>query len=198
MTINDIRNEGFTVMNTISLVTDVAAVVLPVVPAGVSQALRAAKYASKAVNAMDTAADSVKLANKVDDAVKAAKNLVKYGDEAKDAQKWIRNILDVSVHNADSSHAVLGSYNEYITYAQKAKTVKPGQGHTYYNMPDEVWDVLKSGDSWKSVNKQYVIDQVDQGKRFLGKLGVGKSPGVGLKFELDILSELGRKIRWLK
>jgi RHS repeat-associated protein len=79
MTINDIRNEGFTLMNTISLVTDVASVVLPVVPAGVSHALRAAKYASKAVNAVDTAADTAKLANKLDnvsDAAKKADNMV--------------------------------------------------------------------------------------------------------------------------
>ncbi|HXF85137.1 MAG TPA: RHS repeat-associated core domain-containing protein, partial [Anaerolineales bacterium] len=46
MTINDIRNEGWTVMNTISLVTDVASIVIPFVPAGVSHALRAAKLAN--------------------------------------------------------------------------------------------------------------------------------------------------------
>lgn len=69
MTINDIRNEGFTVMNTISLVTDVATVVLPIVPAGVSQAIRVAKYASKAVNAVDTVADTAKVINKADDVI---------------------------------------------------------------------------------------------------------------------------------
>jgi RHS repeat-associated protein len=81
MTINDIRNEGFTVMNTISLVTDVAAVVLPIVPAGVSHALRAAKYASKAVNAVDTTADTLKVANKFDNFLDGAKNLFKKADD---------------------------------------------------------------------------------------------------------------------
>jgi RHS repeat-associated protein len=85
MTINDIRNEGFTVMNTISLVTDVASVVLPIVPAGVSHALRAAKYASKATNIVDTAVDAGKVANKLDDLFDAAKEL----DEIEDLRKII-------------------------------------------------------------------------------------------------------------
>jgi hypothetical protein len=191
MTLNDIRNEGMTGMNALMLVTDVVSVVLPIVPAGVSHALRAAKIASKLANTADAAADTIK-------AVESAKNLVQYGDKAKDAKKWIRNVLDVSVHNADSSHVVLGSYPEYVNYAQKAKTVKPNQGHTYFNMPDPVWNVFKKGDAWKSVNKQFILDQVDQGKRFLGKSSLDKPRGVGLRFELDLLSDLRRNIRWLR
>lgn len=87
-------------MNTISLVTDVAAVVLPVVPAGVSQALRAAKYASKAVNAMDTAADTTKILAKTAKSVdssplfdpaklqKIVTNLKKEGFEVNMGKEW--------------------------------------------------------------------------------------------------------------
>lgn len=72
MTINDIRNEGFTVINTISLVTDVAAIVIPVVPAGASHVLRATKYASKAVDVVDNTADAAKIIDKSIDIAKAA------------------------------------------------------------------------------------------------------------------------------
>jgi RHS repeat-associated protein len=87
MTINDIRNEGFTLMNTISLVTDVASVVLPIVPAGVSHALRAAKYANKAINAVDTAADTIKAVDNIGDAANAI-------DNTADALKQLDNLPD--------------------------------------------------------------------------------------------------------
>lgn len=67
MTINDIRNEGLTFWNAISLVTDVASVVLPIVPAGASHAIRAAKYAdaalttARALDNVDELADSREL-----------------------------------------------------------------------------------------------------------------------------------------
>jgi hypothetical protein len=69
MTINDIRNEGFTVMNTVSLVTDVASVVLPI-PAVASHAARAAKYADAAITAAKTV-------DKVDDLA----DIVKHSDD---------------------------------------------------------------------------------------------------------------------
>jgi RHS repeat-associated protein len=65
MTINDIKNEGFTFWNTVSLVTDVASIVLPAVPAGASHIIRAAKYADKAVDIVDTAADTLKASDKL-------------------------------------------------------------------------------------------------------------------------------------
>src|SRR5687768_4747847 len=78
MTINDIRNEGFTVMNTISLVTDVASVALPIVPAGVSHALRAAKTAAKLANTADAVGDTIKTVDKV---VDTAKSVIKKADD---------------------------------------------------------------------------------------------------------------------
>lgn len=75
MTINDIRNEGWTVMNTISLVTDVASIVIPFVPAGVSHALRAAKLANKAVNAVDTAEDTTKILYKAGNVVDSSPSI---------------------------------------------------------------------------------------------------------------------------
>jgi RHS repeat-associated protein len=63
LTLNDIRNEGFTFWNTVSLATDVASLVLPVVPAGVSHAIRAVKWANRAINAVDTAHDVANIAN---------------------------------------------------------------------------------------------------------------------------------------
>jgi len=73
MTLNDIRREGLTFWNAVSLVTDVASVALPVVPAGASHAIRAGKVASKAINAADTAADAAKLLNAADTVADTAK-----------------------------------------------------------------------------------------------------------------------------
>jgi len=81
MTLNDIRNEGFTFWNTVSLATDVASIVLPMVPAGASHAIRAAKWANKAINAVDTVHD---VANVADAAIDAAK-AVNAVDNAADA-----------------------------------------------------------------------------------------------------------------
>ncbi len=84
MTINDIRREGLTFWNAVSLVTDVASVALPIVPAGASHAIRAGKLASKAINAADTAADTAKLLNAADAAGDAAK-LANKADNVADA-----------------------------------------------------------------------------------------------------------------
>ncbi len=86
MTINDIRREGLTFWNAVSLVTDVASVALPIVPAGASHAIRAGKLASKAINAADTAADAAKLLNAADAAGDAAK-LANKADNVADAAK---------------------------------------------------------------------------------------------------------------
>lgn len=66
MTLNDIRNEGLTLGNAFSLITDAASVALPIVPAGISHAIRAGKLANKAMNVADTAVDAVKLVNSAD------------------------------------------------------------------------------------------------------------------------------------
>lgn len=84
MTINDIKNEGFTFWNTVSLVTDVASIVLPAVPAGASHIIRAAKYADKVTDAKST--------------VQALSKLDELGD-----------VYKVAVHNAKSKVAVLGA-----------------------------------------------------------------------------------------
>ncbi len=86
MTINDIRREGLTFLNAVSLVTDVASVALPIVPAGASHAIRAGKAAAKVINAVDTAGDAAKLLNAADNAADAAK-LVNSADNAADAAK---------------------------------------------------------------------------------------------------------------
>lgn len=86
MTLNDIRNEGLTFWNAVSLVTDVASVALPIVPAAASHAIRAGKLASKAINAADTAADAAKLLNAADVAGDAAK-LANKADDVADATK---------------------------------------------------------------------------------------------------------------
>ncbi len=52
--------------------TDVAAIVIPVVPAGASHVLRATKYASKAVDVVDNTADAAKIIDKSIDIAKAA------------------------------------------------------------------------------------------------------------------------------
>jgi pyocin large subunit-like protein len=62
-TINDIRNEGFTFWNTVSLVTDVASIILPVIPVVLSHTIRAGKTANKIADAVDTASDLYKAAN---------------------------------------------------------------------------------------------------------------------------------------
>lgn len=69
MTINDIRNEGFTFWNTVSLITDAASVVIPIVPAGVSHAIRVYKAADKILDTAKTingATNIVQAANKSD------------------------------------------------------------------------------------------------------------------------------------
>ena len=80
MTLNDIRNEGFTFWNTISLVTDVASVILPAVPAGVSHLVRAGKIANNVVNTADTIGDTAKLLAATENAADVAKALENTGD----------------------------------------------------------------------------------------------------------------------
>jgi RHS repeat-associated protein len=89
-TINDIRNEGFTFWNIVSLVTDVASVILPVVPSGLSHAIRAGKAADKVVDSIDNAADIYKVADNLRDTITATS----HADEV-----------------LDSSRAVVGTYS---------------------------------------------------------------------------------------
>lgn len=80
-------------MNAISLVTDVASVVLPIVPAGVSHAIRAAKIANKLANTADMAADTIKAVNKVDDVVDVAKKVpVVIGENMKRVKDYAKKI----------------------------------------------------------------------------------------------------------
>jgi hypothetical protein len=104
MTINDIRNEGFTVWNTVSLVTDVASVILPVVPAGVSHAVRAMKYANKAINAVDTVIDAAKVANKLDNIVDAGKAAGKM-DSLSDLGKAAGDVCNINSFSAETQVA---------------------------------------------------------------------------------------------
>jgi RHS repeat-associated protein len=101
MTINDIKNEGFTFWNTVSLVTDVASIVLPAVPAGASHLIRAAKYADKATDTKN--------------AVQALSKLDELGD-----------VYKVAVHNAKSKVAVLGSWieNSALSYERIGEKFK--------------------------------------------------------------------------
>jgi hypothetical protein len=78
-------------------------------------------------------------------------------------------------------------------------STRPKRVIPIFDMPKEVWKILDTPDeAWKAVNRQFVVNQIEQGKRFLGKLLDGKPRGKGLQFELEILSEMGRKIRWLE
>lgn len=103
MTLNDIRNEGMTGMNALMLVTDVVSVVLPIVPAGVSHALRAAKIASKLANTADAAADTIKTVDKVAD---AAKNVAKNVDDFNPICRFNSFSADTSVPTLEGDIAI--------------------------------------------------------------------------------------------
>jgi len=93
LTLNDIRNEGFTFWNAVSLVTDVASVALPIVPAGASHVIRAGKLANKAVNAADSVSDAGKLVNSADAAANTAR-FINGADNAGDAFRPLSNLPD--------------------------------------------------------------------------------------------------------
>lgn len=111
MTINDIRNEGFTVMNTISLVTDVAAVVLPIVPAGVSHAMRAAKTAAKLANTADAVGDTIKT---VDKATDAARTLY-HATDVNGAKSLLEKGIDLTKGRLNLDFNPAGQAGFYVT-----------------------------------------------------------------------------------
>ncbi len=81
LTLNDIRNEGFTFWNAVSLATDMASVALPIVPAGASHVIRAGKLANKAVNTVDTAADAARMINRAADSTAGLRRFTSAGTE---------------------------------------------------------------------------------------------------------------------
>jgi hypothetical protein len=149
MTLNDIRNEGMTGMNALMLVTDVVSVVLPIVPAGVSHALRAAKIANKLANTADMAADTIKTVDKVSD---TAKNIFKND---------VDEIYNDAVKNADSPLAVLG------TTRDKYDKIAAGWGstHLYTNKYDDFVSKYGAGAFWDYVNKPYVQKEIINKKK---------------------------------
>jgi hypothetical protein len=112
----------------------VASVVLPIVPAGVSHALRAAKYANKAINAVDTAADTIKAVDKVADTAKAI-------DNAADAGKAVNNLADAT----KTADGIGGEYiravrTDWVGKSQAFKTDKLEDGLSVFKgvSPDDV------------------------------------------------------------
>jgi RHS repeat-associated protein len=119
--IADIHENGLNWGNGLSLGFDIAALILPGVPAIGAVILKGGKIGKAAVE-IATHADDI---GDVKKAVAAAEKLVKFGEKAKEAQSWINDILKVSTKNPRASHVVLGGFDEYIKYAAK-------KGHTYF------------------------------------------------------------------
>jgi RHS repeat-associated protein len=74
MSLNDVRTEGLNFWTGLSVVTDAASIILPMVPAAASHAIRAAKAADKALDtakAADKIVDTAKTADKIADTNKA-------------------------------------------------------------------------------------------------------------------------------
>ncbi|MCI0558151.1 MAG: RHS repeat-associated core domain-containing protein, partial [Nitrososphaera sp.] len=165
MTINDIRNEGFTVMNTISLVTDVAAVILPVVPAGVSHMLRAGKYASKATNMVDTASDSAKLINKAGDWIK---NITKKADD--DLVTLYHGSIDNATSIFEDGLDIYKSGSTYVSDSLDA--AKDAINYRLKNFPREVTD---PGIIVSKVPKS-VLEALDNGKDIIKRPYSGFHP----------------------
>jgi RHS repeat-associated protein/uncharacterized repeat protein (TIGR01451 family) len=143
MTINDIRREGLTFWNAVSLVTDVASVALPIVPAGASHAIRAGKLASKAINAADTAADAAKLLNAADTA----------GDTAK-----LVNSADDVARAASKPPIVIGENMRRV----KQYAAETG-GHAYRPWKNDPFDA----DLAMRRNARYMDDQMRQGREIV-------------------------------
>lgn len=83
---------------------------------------------------------------------------------------------------------MLGSYDEYINMAKL-------EGLTYFNMPSEAWDILKTTPdlAWE-VNRQFLDDSIAAGHRFVVTLGEGKPIGTYLQREIDYLIRNGYKL----
>ena len=181
MTLNDIRNEGFTTMNAISLVTDVVSVVLPIVPAGVSHAIRAAKYASKLANAADTAADTIKTVDKVMDASNKLSDYAKMvgdvcsfsADTQVSTQDGSENISAIEIGDHvlawNEADGTLGYYEVTATlsHADKVLTeliidgewIETTPEHPFYSL-EEGWlpaDELKPGMYIRQANGDYEL-----------------------------------------
>ncbi len=124
LTLNDIRNEGFTLGNTVALITDAASVALPIVPAGVSHALRALKLANKAVNVADIAGDAAKAVAKVEDvrharsSAEVAQSVLRkidpgrfnpgarFGKAFYVAQEGGTAVAEIAAHGGEASHVI--------------------------------------------------------------------------------------------
>ncbi len=134
MSINDIRNEGFTFWNAVSLVSDAASVVLPFVPAAISHAIRTAKVVNSAVNALDTTTDAYKV---VDSALDIANNVDNVADGSKTYRaasdgfpfNWspTRNDITVNPPGLSCSVGCEGmSYQEIFEMSVGGRQARPG------------------------------------------------------------------------
>jgi hypothetical protein len=69
----------------VSLVTNIASIILPAVPAGASHVIRAFKYGNKVINAADTVGDAAKIINQVDNVLDVANQSHNVADAARAA-----------------------------------------------------------------------------------------------------------------
>ncbi len=178
-------------VNGAALVVDVAAVILPAVPAGAGLVARvgkggqaAAKIASHAGDLTDAAKAVSRTEKAVDAGLAAGQKLVKVGRAAPEAADLIKTIARQSARNVDATHILLGSYPEYKDLARL-------EGMGYFDMSPEVADLLKNNPdlAW-SVNKQYMDDAIAAGKKIAITLGEDRKIGEGLAEELKYLDEL--------
>lgn len=137
---------------------DVAAVAIPAVPGGaglIARGGKAAKAAVKMASHGDEAVDAVRLAGHMGDGVHAvltASRLRQVGAHSDEGAKLVKVLAETSTQNGRIRGGItmLGSYDEYINMAKM-------EGLTYFNMPTEVWDILKTspGDLTWEVNRQF-------------------------------------------
>lgn len=169
MDIADIAQNGLNFWNGAALVVDVAAMLIPCIPA-VGAAVLAVKAASK----VDDGLDAIKALGKADDLLDAAKRIAKLGDDAADLSPDVAKLADAATKNPDAKVVSLGSDGVYQ---------KPG--HTYFELPMDVWNAL--GDKGKElVNGRFMYNQMDAGKSFVFDFGINR-PGKGALMEMGIL-----------
>jgi len=122
-----------------------------------------------------------------DDALNAAKRLLDVGLDSKESDDLIRTLIDASTHNKGSSTVVLGSNPTYKNLAEV-------EGFTYFNMPDEVWNLLKPRpDIVRKINAGFLDDAISVSKSFVVK---NDWWGDGLIYELRHLESKG--VEWIK
>ncbi len=98
----DIAQNGLNVSNGASLVLDVAAVIIPGIPAVGGAIIKA----GKAANAVDNAMDAAKLVNKVDNAIDASKLTDNLGDAANIVGDFCSFSADTEVATSEGSQTI--------------------------------------------------------------------------------------------